>query len=162
MFTRLFESLAATEELSRVFADASVLQAMLDFEAALARAEARCGVIPATAATKITESAQACGFDKDELTRLSLRAGTPAIPLVRMLKLPPIRKAARCTSSWVSLFRDCTAPHASSAEGRASVGSMTARRIRATVGSFDIVAISSSTAASTASYVVKIHAGSPK
>ncbi len=86
MFTRLFESLAATEELSRVFADDSVLQAMLDFEAALARAEARCGVIPATAATKITESAQARGFDKNELTRLSLRAGTPAIPLVRMLK----------------------------------------------------------------------------
>jgi 3-carboxy-cis,cis-muconate cycloisomerase len=86
MFTRLFESLAATEELSRVFADDSVLQAMLDFEAALARAEARCGVIPATAAAKIAESAQAGGFDKNELTRLSLRAGTPAIPLVRMLK----------------------------------------------------------------------------
>src|SRR5438874_13415027 len=86
MFTRLFESLAATEELSRVFADDSVLEAMLAFEAALARAEARCGVIPATAAAKITESAQARGFDQNELTRLSLRAGTPAIPLVRMLK----------------------------------------------------------------------------
>src|SRR4051794_11227324 len=86
MFTRLFESLACTEELSSVFADDSVLQAMLDFEAALARAEARCGVIPATAATKITESAQVRGFDIDELTRLSLRAGTPAIPLVPMLK----------------------------------------------------------------------------
>ncbi len=47
MFTRLMESLAATEALSQVFSDASVLQAMLDFEVALARAEARCGVIPA-------------------------------------------------------------------------------------------------------------------
>jgi 3-carboxy-cis,cis-muconate cycloisomerase len=85
MFTRLVESLAATEKLSEVFSDASVLQAMLDFEAALARAEASCGVIPASAAATITESARAEGFDTAELARLSLRAGTPAMPLVKML-----------------------------------------------------------------------------
>jgi 3-carboxy-cis,cis-muconate cycloisomerase len=85
MFTRLIESLAATEALSRVFSDASVLQSMLDFEAALARAEARAGVIPADAAAAIAEAAVADGFDIAELVRQSLRAGTPAIPLVRML-----------------------------------------------------------------------------
>ena len=85
MFTRLVESLAATEGLSRVFSDGSVLQAMLDFEAALARAEARCGVIPAQAAERIAEAARPDIFDIAELTRLSLRAGTPAIPLVKML-----------------------------------------------------------------------------
>jgi 3-carboxy-cis,cis-muconate cycloisomerase len=85
MFTRLVESLAATEALSRIFSDASVLQAMLDFEAALARAEARCGVIPRPAAERIVAAAKADGFDIAELTRLSLRAGTPAIPLVKML-----------------------------------------------------------------------------
>lgn len=85
MFTRLVESLAATEPLSRVFSDDSVLQAMLDFEAALARAEASCGVIPGAAAAKIAEAAQAQEFDAAELTRLSLRAGTPAIPLVQTL-----------------------------------------------------------------------------
>ncbi len=85
MFTRLIESLAATESLSAVFCDASVLQAMLDFEAALARAEARCGVVPARAAAAITNAARAEGFDTGELARLSLRAGTPAIPLVQML-----------------------------------------------------------------------------
>jgi len=79
------ESLAATEALSEVFSDASVLQAMLDFEAALARAEARCGVIPASAPAPISEAARAQGFDTAELARLSLRAGTPAIPLVKML-----------------------------------------------------------------------------
>jgi len=85
MFTRLMESLAATEVLSRVFSDASVLQAMLDFEAALARAEAHCGVIPTQAAETITTIARAESFDSSdlaELVRLSLRAGTPAIPLV--------------------------------------------------------------------------------
>ena len=85
MSTRLIESLAATEALSRVFSDTSVLQAMLDFEGALARAEARVGVIPSSAAAAITECAWADGFDTVELARQALRAGTPAIPLVRML-----------------------------------------------------------------------------
>lgn len=85
MFTRLMDSLAATERLLRVFSDAGVLQAMLDFEARLARAEARIGVIPETAAITIAAAARAEGFDIDELARLSHRAGTPAIPLVRML-----------------------------------------------------------------------------
>lgn len=86
MFTRLIESLAATEPLAELFSDASVLQAMLDFESALARAEARCGVIPAGAAAAITGAARAEGFDTGELARLSLRAGTPAIPVVKMLR----------------------------------------------------------------------------
>lgn len=85
MFTRLTESLAATEALSQVFGDGVVLQTMLDFEAALARAEARVGVIPPEAAAAITGAAVAEGFDIAELVRQSLRAGTPAIPLVRML-----------------------------------------------------------------------------
>src|SRR6516164_6170281 len=85
MFTRLIDSLAASEPLSQVFSDASVLQAMLDFEAALARAEARVGLIPADTATVIAEAATAEGFDCAELTRRAFRAGTPAIPLVQML-----------------------------------------------------------------------------
>ena len=85
MFTRLIESLSATEALSQVFSDGSVLQAMLDFEAALARAEARVGLIPPDAAGAITAAAIAEGFDSSELARQSLRAGTPAIPLVHML-----------------------------------------------------------------------------
>jgi 3-carboxy-cis,cis-muconate cycloisomerase len=85
MFTRLVESLAATERLSAVFSDTSVMQAMLDFETALARAEAHCGVIPASAAASIADAARAEGFDFAELARLSQRAGTPAIPMVKML-----------------------------------------------------------------------------
>jgi len=85
MSWRLIDSLATTEALAEVFSDSSVLQAMLDFESALARAEARVGVIPASAAADITSAAQAVGFDASELARQSLRAGTPAIPLVSML-----------------------------------------------------------------------------
>jgi 3-carboxy-cis,cis-muconate cycloisomerase len=85
MFTRLIESLSATEALSQVFSDQSVLQAMLDFESALARAEARVGLIPADAAEAIAKAAVAADFDIAELVPQSLRAGTPAIPFVRML-----------------------------------------------------------------------------
>jgi 3-carboxy-cis,cis-muconate cycloisomerase len=85
MFTRLMESLATTEALSAIFSDENVLGCMLAFEAALARAEARTGVIPADAARVITAAAVPEGFDIAELVRQSLRAGTPAIPMVRML-----------------------------------------------------------------------------
>jgi len=85
MPVRLIDSLATTEPLANLFADESVLQALLDFEAALARAEARVGIIPRTAAETIGKFAVARGFDIAELARETLRAGTPAIPLVKAL-----------------------------------------------------------------------------
>ena len=85
MSTRLIDSLAATESLSEIFGDEAVLQTMLSFEGALARAEAQVGLIPADAARVITQAAMAQGFDIPRLVRESLRAGTPAIPMVRML-----------------------------------------------------------------------------
>lgn len=85
MSPRLIESLAATERLSAIFSDRSVLQAMLDFESALSRAQARVRLIPADAAYAIAQASVADGFDVPELVRNGLRAGTPAIPLARML-----------------------------------------------------------------------------
>jgi len=85
MSMRLIESLATTLPLAELFSDGSVLQAMLDFEAALARAEARTGVIPVAAADAIASSATARNFDTESLAHATLRAGTPAIPLVKAL-----------------------------------------------------------------------------
>ena len=85
MFTRLIESLSTTEPLAQIFSDASVIKAMLDFEVALARAEAACGIIPVAAADAITKAANPEDFDIATLAQQALRAGTPAIPLVRML-----------------------------------------------------------------------------
>jgi 3-carboxy-cis,cis-muconate cycloisomerase len=82
---RLIESLATTQALADIFSDPSILQAMLDFEAALARAEARVGVIPHSAADAITRLARAESFDSSQLAALSLRAGTMSIPLVKAL-----------------------------------------------------------------------------
>ncbi|MGA8214383.1 MAG: 3-carboxy-cis,cis-muconate cycloisomerase [Candidatus Sulfotelmatobacter sp.] len=85
MAARLIESLATTEPLAEVFSDSSVLQAMLDFEVALACAEARAGIVPKSAADRITAAAHASEFDMDALSRGMFRAGTPGIPLVKAL-----------------------------------------------------------------------------
>jgi 3-carboxy-cis,cis-muconate cycloisomerase len=82
---RLIESLATTEPLAEVFSDTCVLQAMLDFEVALARAEARVGIVPKSAADHIAAAARAGEFDMDALSRGMFRAGTPGIPLVKAL-----------------------------------------------------------------------------
>ncbi len=85
MPVRLIESLATTEALADLFSDESVLQAMLRFEVALARAEAKLGIVPKTAADAIAAAGQAEAFDAAVLSRDSLRAGTPTIPLVKAL-----------------------------------------------------------------------------
>jgi 3-carboxy-cis,cis-muconate cycloisomerase len=85
MAFRLIESLASTEPLAKLFTDESILRAMLDFEAALAKVESRLGIIPASAAKSIAAAANPEAFDVAELSRKSLRAGTPSIPLVKTL-----------------------------------------------------------------------------
>jgi 3-carboxy-cis,cis-muconate cycloisomerase len=85
MAVRLIESLGATEPLADLFSDQSILQAMLDFEVALARAEARCNMVPKSAADAIASAAQASTFDPGALAGAALRAGTPGIPLVKAL-----------------------------------------------------------------------------
>jgi 3-carboxy-cis,cis-muconate cycloisomerase len=85
MAFRLIESLASTEALAELFSDHSILRAMLDFEVALAKGESRLGIIPASAARSIAAAADVAGFEAAELSRKSLRAGTPSIPLVKTL-----------------------------------------------------------------------------
>src|SRR5271155_2163167 len=65
--------------------DMACLQNMLDFEAALARAEAATGVIPAHAAGPITKACKAGAFDLAALAEAATRSGNLAIPLVKTL-----------------------------------------------------------------------------
>jgi 3-carboxy-cis,cis-muconate cycloisomerase len=71
--------------------DRAFLQAMLDVEAALARASAKAGLVPAGAAEAIAAVCQAGRFDPAELGELGAAAGNPVVPLVRQLadRLPP-------------------------------------------------------------------------
>ncbi len=61
------------------------LQAMLDFEAALAVAEARVGLVPTEAAEAIAAACDAERFDPELIGERARAGGNPAAPLVRAL-----------------------------------------------------------------------------
>jgi 3-carboxy-cis,cis-muconate cycloisomerase len=77
--------LFSTPGMSAIFSPEGHVQAMLAFEAALANAEARSGIIPQEAATVIAANCRLELFDVASLYREAVLAGTPAIPLVHML-----------------------------------------------------------------------------
>jgi 3-carboxy-cis,cis-muconate cycloisomerase len=79
------ELLFSTPAMSAAFSAEAHVKAMLAFEAALSLAEARAGVIPPEAASAIEAACQVELFDITALYREAALAGTPAIPLVRML-----------------------------------------------------------------------------
>ena len=81
----LFDSLFTTEPMRAIFSDARRIQGLLDFEAALARAGARVGMIPAEAAEAIAARCQVERFDLSEIARATAKAGNPAIPLIAAL-----------------------------------------------------------------------------
>ncbi|MEU3902104.1 3-carboxy-cis,cis-muconate cycloisomerase [Streptomyces sp. NPDC045251] len=65
--------------------DGAWLQAMLDAEAALARAQARCGTVPAHAAEAITAAARAELLDVRELALAARETANPVVGLVKAL-----------------------------------------------------------------------------
>jgi 3-carboxy-cis,cis-muconate cycloisomerase len=65
--------------------DTACVQHMLDFEAALARAEAAVGVIPISAAGPIAQACTAGAFELAALAEAATRSGNLAIPLVKAL-----------------------------------------------------------------------------
>jgi 3-carboxy-cis,cis-muconate cycloisomerase len=71
--------------MDEVFSDSARIQRMLDFEAALARAEAKCGVIPANAAPAIAAKCKAELIDAKALALATAASLNPAIPLVKQL-----------------------------------------------------------------------------
>ncbi|GAA3987702.1 3-carboxy-cis,cis-muconate cycloisomerase [Streptomyces plumbiresistens] len=62
--------------------DRAFLQALLDAEAALTRAQAALGLAPQEAATAVTEAARADRFDVRSLAERARGGGNPVIPLV--------------------------------------------------------------------------------
>jgi 3-carboxy-cis,cis-muconate cycloisomerase len=71
--------------MAAAFGDRARLQGMLDFEAALARAEAEIGVIPFGAGEAIGRACVAGRFDLAALAVETAAAGNPAIPMVKQL-----------------------------------------------------------------------------
>jgi len=79
------KDLFGTDALRQVFSDRQQLKGWLDFEAALARAEAAVGLVPPEAAAEITRKAQAGLIDLPALHEGVNFTGHPLISLVRQL-----------------------------------------------------------------------------
>ena len=82
---QLFEAYFTAKAMGEVFCDHGRVQAMLDFEAALARAQARVGLIPQSAVEPIRAACKAELYDFDALGQAIAVAGNSAIPLVKAL-----------------------------------------------------------------------------
>lgn len=85
MSNQLFDAYFTSAPMRAVFSDRGRLQGMLDFEAALARAEAQVGLIPAAAVAPIAGACRAEAYDVEALAMAIATAGNSAIPLVKAL-----------------------------------------------------------------------------
>ncbi|NYD52610.1 3-carboxy-cis,cis-muconate cycloisomerase [Actinomadura luteofluorescens] len=82
----LLSPVRAGTEAEAATGDLAYLTAMLDAEAALARAQARLGLVPAAAAEAITAVADAGRFDLPGIARRARGSGNPVVPLVADLR----------------------------------------------------------------------------
>lgn len=85
MSNQLFDAYFTSAPMRALFSDHGRLQGMLDFEAALARAEAATGLIPASAVAPISAACNAEAYDVAALAIAIASAGNSAIPLVKAL-----------------------------------------------------------------------------
>jgi 3-carboxy-cis,cis-muconate cycloisomerase len=90
-----FGPLFVPERLLDAVSDRAWLEAMLEVETALARAEAAAGIVPAEAATAIADSCRPELYDVETLAREGRSVGNPAEPLVRALRERVGGEAAR-------------------------------------------------------------------
>jgi 3-carboxy-cis,cis-muconate cycloisomerase len=85
MSHQLFDAYFTAPAMGEVFSDRGRLQGMLDFEAALARAQASVGLVPHTAVMAIEAACKAERYDARALADAIAVAGNSAIPLVKAL-----------------------------------------------------------------------------
>src|SRR3954469_10144382 len=81
----LFRDAFGTAEMREVFSDLNSISRYAAVEIALARAEARCGVIPSEAADEIAKRTDVSALDFDLLRRETDIVGYPILPLVQQL-----------------------------------------------------------------------------
>jgi len=84
-----------TAEIREIFSDRAWMQHMLDFEAALARVEARLGIIPSSAVQAIASAARVENLDVVAIMRSTQLVGYPVVELTRQLAARAGADAAR-------------------------------------------------------------------
>ena len=81
----LFRDAFGTPAIREVFSDVRLISRYAEIEVALARAEARCGVIPAEAAEEIAKRTDVAALDFELLRRETDIVGYPILPLVHQM-----------------------------------------------------------------------------
>ena len=81
----LFRDAFGTPRMREVFSDYALVGRYAEVEVALAKAEAKCGVIPADAAETITARTDVSAFDFDLLREETDNVGYPILPLVHQM-----------------------------------------------------------------------------
>jgi 3-carboxy-cis,cis-muconate cycloisomerase len=81
----IFRDIFGTEAMRNVFSDTNRVQKYLDFEAALARAQARLKIIPQAACDEILRHCKVDQFDFEKLKIQTERIGYPVLPVVQQL-----------------------------------------------------------------------------
>ncbi|MDI2028198.1 adenylosuccinate lyase family protein [Saccharopolyspora sp. TS4A08] len=81
----LYRDMFSTAAMREVFSDAAFIERMIETEAALARAEAKVGVVPHEAAQVISDSVSAEALDHERLRLDTENVGYPVLPLVTQL-----------------------------------------------------------------------------
>jgi len=81
----IFRDIFCTEGMRRVFCDDQRVAFYLEFEAALARVQARLGIIPARAAEEIERTCRIQNIDFARLKQQTERIGYPVLPVVQQI-----------------------------------------------------------------------------
>src|SRR6185312_8954326 len=81
----VFRDIFSTEPMRQVWSDGNRIQKYLDFEAGLARAQARLGIIPPEAGDEIVRHCKFDRFDIDKPKKETERIGYPVLPVVAQL-----------------------------------------------------------------------------
>src|ERR1700687_4098758 len=81
----IFGDIFSTAPMRRIFADENRIQTYLDIEAALARVQARLGIIPQNACDEILRHCSIAEYDFAKLKTETERIGYPVLPAVKQL-----------------------------------------------------------------------------
>ncbi|MFI0817700.1 adenylosuccinate lyase family protein [Streptomyces sp. NPDC021098] len=81
----LFRDMFGTPAMRDVFSDTAYVERVIDTETALARAQAKTGVIPPEAAEEITAKARFDGLDLERLRTETEIVGYPVLPIVKQV-----------------------------------------------------------------------------
>lgn len=87
--SKLFGEMFGTKEMLALFSDEAIVQRYLDVETALARAQAKIGLVPQEAADAITNAARLENIDWERLSTRTEIVGYPILPLVEQLSTWP-------------------------------------------------------------------------